>query len=189
MILPSREVLRARSSLIYEYGKEDVGLEFGLELVRSASQAFGKEDQDTLGFMVLLAWTLVQRKELRTAQEILERVIDIGNRSGRGEDVFTVDARNELGWAYNHSNEPHKAIPQFRSALRVRARVYGSKDTDTLWTMHGLAFAYKLLGRFGDALPLYETVYETRIEVLGAEDIDTLETKRELDIVRKKLIR
>jgi hypothetical protein len=43
--------------------------------------------------------------------------------------------------------------------------VYGPKDTDTLWSMHGLAYAYNLLNRFADALPLYETVYETRVEV------------------------
>jgi tetratricopeptide (TPR) repeat protein len=139
--------------------------------------------------MVLLAWTLVQRRKLEDAQKLLQHVIDVGNKSGRGEEVFAVDARNELGWAYNHAGEPHKAIPQFRSALRVRARVYGSKDTDTLWTMHGLAYAYNILGRFADALPLYETVYETRAEVLGEDDIDTLTTKKELEVVRKKLIR
>jgi hypothetical protein len=74
--------------------------------------------------MVLLAWTLVQRRELETAQELLQHVIDVGNRTGRGEDVFAVDARNELGWAYNHAEEPHKAIPHFRSALGVWTERY-----------------------------------------------------------------
>ena len=180
-------MLLARSALIYGYGNRDVGLNFGLELVKSASQVLGPEDQHTLGFMVLLAWTLVQRREIKAAETVLLKVIEIGERTGRGEEIFTIDAKNELGWAYNHGHQPHQAIPLFRSALRVRTSVLGPKDTDTLWSMHGLAYAYKLLERFRDALPLYQNVLELRTEVLGRDDKDTLATKQELESVRQKL--
>jgi len=147
----------------------------------------GPEDKDTLGFMVLLAWTLVQRREIKTAEALLLKVIEIGERTGRGEEIFAIDAKNELGWAYNHGHQPHKAIPLFRSALRFRTSVLGPKDTGALWSMHGLAYAYKLLKRFRDALPLYQNVLELRTEVLGRDDEDTLAAKRELDSISRSI--
>jgi hypothetical protein len=44
--------------------------------------------------MVLLGRTLVQRREVKAAERLLLKVIEIGARTERQEDIFTVDAKN-----------------------------------------------------------------------------------------------
>ena len=60
------------------------------------------------------------------------RVIEIGERTERQEDRFTMDAKNKLDRAYN------RCTVLFQIVLERRIEVLGEDDTDTLATKREL---------------------------------------------------
>jgi tetratricopeptide (TPR) repeat protein len=73
-----------------------------------------------------------------------------------------------------------EAITRFERAVKLRERVLGTEDPDTLTSRNNLAYALLNAGRLAEAIGLFEQTLADRERVLGTDDADTLTSRHNL---------
>jgi tetratricopeptide (TPR) repeat protein len=116
------------------------------------------------------------RRGLATAETALERADELLD----ADHPDTLNARNNLGLAYEALGRIPEALAIFEPLLPQRERILGPAHPDTLQTRHNLAGAYQESGQAEKAVELFEQLLEERQAILGAEHSHTLRTRNGL---------
>jgi tetratricopeptide (TPR) repeat protein len=103
------------------------------------------------------------------------------NLSRHGPDHrHTLEARNNLAYAYTDAGRTSEAITLYEQILPACVRTLGPDHPHTLDTRNGLASAYRAAGRPKDAIILYKQVLPDRERLLGPDHPHTLGTRHGL---------
>jgi tetratricopeptide (TPR) repeat protein len=78
---------------------------------------------------------------------------------------------------------------QYSRVLKIRRRVLGPEDLETMRTANNLAYAYMFIDRYNEATLLHEENLILRRKVLGAEHPDTLVSMSNLALCYQHLRR
>src|SRR6202035_2544087 len=96
-------------------------------------------DPATLGFMKMLAQHYKDRRHLKDAVKLYERIVEIRKRASGPEHADTLTAMSDLAGAYIADGQKGAARKLLTETLHVRERVLGLEHLDTLQNMDDLA--------------------------------------------------
>jgi len=113
-----------------------------------------------LGLMVSFAQAATQEEQLELAERYNKQLIQ-----------------------YYQQGKFKKALPFAEYAFKIRKKLLGEKDPNTLASLNNLAAIYQASGRLNEALPLYEQGYRLRKEVSGAKHPETLTSLNNLALI------
>jgi nephrocystin-3 len=114
-----------------------------------------------------LAYFLLKGAQYIEAENLLDRVLETGERFLGAEHPSTLGSVNNLAFLYERQGRYGEAEPLYQRALAARERVLGAEHPDTLVSVNNLAGLYERQGRYGEAEPLYQRALEGLRRKLG----------------------
>ena len=102
------------------------------------------------------------------ALPLMERALEVREKTLAREDPLVADALQALGNIYRNKADYDKADPLFRRALAIREKVLGEEHPDAAASLNSLAGLYRERGDYDKAEPLYRRALAVRENVLGA---------------------
>ena len=106
------------------------------------------------------------------ALPLLERVLEVREKTLAQEDPLVADALHTLASIYRSKGDNARAEPLFRRALAIREKVLGEEHPDAAASLNSLAVLYRQTGDYDKAEPLFRRALVIREKVLGAEHPD-----------------
>jgi CHAT domain-containing protein/Tfp pilus assembly protein PilF len=101
------------------------------------------------------------------ALPLLERVLEIREKTLAPEDPLVADALQALANVHRNKEDYAKAEPLFRRALAIREKVLGEEHPDTAASLNGLAGLYRERSDYDKAESLFRRALAIREKVLG----------------------
>lgn len=123
--------------------------------------------------LTALADVLVQRGDLKAAEQLCEEALAADRRRGADEATVLANTLTSLGRAYFYGDELDAAESTFREALDVLKRAVGVRDARTGQAMEDLAATLYQAGRFAQAAALDQQALPIFVEVYGEEHTET----------------
>jgi serine/threonine protein kinase len=153
------------------------------EKVRDYYQgAFGSEDSNTLGAMLILAVSCEHADQLEEALELREHVLMTRRKVLGLKNPKTLEAMQALSYSYDKAGRRDDALQLREEGLSLHRKVLGPEHLDTLRAMIDLAHSYGEAGRKDEALKLREEALALRRKLLGPEHPDTLMAMNDMAI-------
>jgi tetratricopeptide (TPR) repeat protein/tRNA A-37 threonylcarbamoyl transferase component Bud32 len=174
---------RLRSTLGNAYAALSLFDEAEAELRRAqelALQALGPDDRRTLAVDIDLAQLLVQRGDLRAAEEQYRVTLEQQARVLGAADRDTLRTRQYVGELRLRQGRHREAEAALREVLEAQQQLPAAEQVDTLRTRVSLAQTLMVEGRSGEARELLEGVLAERRERLGDDHPSTIVALSEL---------
>ena len=102
------------------------------------------------------------------ALPLMERVLEIREKTLAPEDPLVAEALQDLATIYRNKEDYARAEPLFRRALAIREKVLGEEHPDAAASLNSLAGLYRERGDYDKAEPLFRRALAAREKVLGA---------------------
>jgi CHAT domain-containing protein/tetratricopeptide (TPR) repeat protein len=102
------------------------------------------------------------------ALPLLERALEIRQKTLAPEDPLVADALQALANVYRNKEDYANAEPLFRRALAIREKVLGEEHPDAAASLNSLAGVYRERGDYDKAEPLFRRALAIREKALGA---------------------
>lgn len=100
----------------------------------------------------------------------------------KNDEIFAIDAKNQLSIAYSRNGENIKALPLSEEVLQQSIKNLGEEHPKTIRAMNNLSIRYGKAGRYKEALCLSKTVFCIRKNKLGEEDPATIRAINNLSV-------
>jgi tetratricopeptide (TPR) repeat protein len=98
---------------------------------------------------------LRESAQYEQAEPLLQRALDIREKTQGPEHPDTADTLHELAWLYWRQGKYELAEPLYLRALAINEKTFGPEHPDTADTLHSLAKLYRRQGKYEQAEPLY----------------------------------
>ncbi|MCM2391875.1 tetratricopeptide repeat protein [Streptomyces albipurpureus] len=136
---------------------------------------------DTLARLLGEAGLFLHGQGLLTrATKHLKRALTDRERALGPDHPETLNARNNLAYAYESAGNLGQAIPLHERNLADFQRVLGPDHPDTLAGRNNLAYAYESAGSLGQAIALYEQNLADSQRVFGPDHAHTFTARNNL---------
>ena len=137
--------------------------------------------------LVGVARALVAREKHKEAEAYLRRALDGYRRLFPEENKESLQITSELAYILaceGTSCSIREAETLARQTLKMRERVLGRTQQETVESVWTLGFVMEKAGTRGDAKHLYERAYKEGSRLLGENHVDVLDYKSDLERLR-----
>jgi tetratricopeptide (TPR) repeat protein len=140
------------------------------------------EPQEWVEVQDAIAGLLIDQGQYKSAEDVLQTVVQTGTQRLGPEAPPTLKARSRLTHARWKQGKLAEAETEFRELIRLQEKVLGPEHRDTLVSRNGLAGVLSEQGKYRESEAEHRLVLKLREKVLGPEDRYTLMSRSNLAI-------
>jgi tetratricopeptide (TPR) repeat protein len=139
-----------------------------------------EDDSDQLLSQHVLAMAYRDDGQVQKAVELLQRVVEVQEKTLSPEHPDRLASQHELARAYQADGQVQKAVELLLHVVEVREKTLSPEHPSRLASQHNLAVAYQANGQVKKAVGLLEHVVEVQEKTLSPEHPDRLASQHEL---------
>ena len=168
------QVLTNAAWYLWKGGRYSAAQLIAAKAVAAREKALGREDQQTLNSVGVLAAVLQYQSRHQEAETLHRRALEGREKKLSEDHPDTLTSVSNLALVLQYQGRYEEAEMLNRRALEGREKKLGEDHPDTLTSVSNLALVLRYQGRYGEAKTLNRRALEGREKKLGEDHPNTL---------------